>query len=212
MRVRKQDGMTVQTVICSKERFETKEEANAWIREHDFKIGAGAPDETSTSWRYRQREPSEFQDGTFRTIELTDGVSAVVGRLKETKESEMKTKQTEAEERGAELLLSLNLEPANVQAFEFAIDKFKNTASAKAWAKNHGFAPAEPPRQMRDCVVLRVRAEADFEPIALRRSAKPQRELGAPGRAVMPGESTQRRTVTSDDDRDLMEPPSRKLP
>lgn len=72
----------IQTLILSKERFDTKAKANAWIKEHDFKIKPGAPDETEESWRYRQREPGEFQPGSFRTITLTDGVKAVIGRPK----------------------------------------------------------------------------------------------------------------------------------
>ncbi|MDI3548139.1 MAG: hypothetical protein PWR10_1791 [Halanaerobiales bacterium] len=41
-------------------------------------------DETSTSYRYRIRAPDDFQDGSFRTIELqnTDGIKMVVGKLK----------------------------------------------------------------------------------------------------------------------------------
>jgi hypothetical protein len=41
-----------------------------------------AVDETETSWRVRQRSPGEFQEGSFRTIEITDGVKAVIGRPK----------------------------------------------------------------------------------------------------------------------------------
>jgi hypothetical protein len=41
-------------------------------------------DETSTSYRYRIRAPDDFQEGTFRTIELqnTNGIKMVVGKLK----------------------------------------------------------------------------------------------------------------------------------
>jgi hypothetical protein len=41
-------------------------------------------DETSTSYRYRIRSPDDFQEGTFRTIELqnTNGIKMVVGKLK----------------------------------------------------------------------------------------------------------------------------------
>ena|GEM_PF-3128717 len=73
----------IQTLILSKERFETREEATRWVRDHDFRVKQGAPDETEDSWRYRQREPSEFQAGSFRTITLTEGVKAVIGRPKE---------------------------------------------------------------------------------------------------------------------------------
>lgn len=46
--------------------------------------GSKGWDETSTSYRYRIRAPDEFQDGSFRTIELqnTAGIKMVVGKLK----------------------------------------------------------------------------------------------------------------------------------
>lgn len=71
---------TVQTVILSKERFKTLEAAKKWVSDHD--LHAAKVDETGTSYRFRQREPSEFVDGSFRTIELTTGVKAVIGVLK----------------------------------------------------------------------------------------------------------------------------------
>ena len=87
-------GLVVQTIICSKDRFKTVGAAIRWVREHGFKVPSGGVnkgkvpvakpgiDETSTSWRFRQRPPSDFQAGSMRTIRLTEGVSAVVGRLK----------------------------------------------------------------------------------------------------------------------------------
>jgi hypothetical protein len=80
----KQAGTAVQTVILSKERFETQAEATAWIRDHDFVVPDGGPDETEHSWRYRQFPPGQCQEGaldngdTFATIRLDDGVQAVV--------------------------------------------------------------------------------------------------------------------------------------
>jgi hypothetical protein len=79
--VTKQEPTTVQTLIFSKDVFQSAEEAIAWAREHDFKFDK--VDETETSYRLRQREPGEFQDESFRTIDLTEGVQAVIGRLKE---------------------------------------------------------------------------------------------------------------------------------
>jgi len=79
-------------------------------------------------------------------------------------------KKQEAVERGADLLLPLNLEPRQVQAFEFAVDKFRSAAAAKSWAKNHGFSPSETPRQFRKSICLRVRAEEEFEDGTLQRS------------------------------------------
>ncbi len=159
-----QDPTTIQTVILSKERFETKEEANNWIREHDFIIKVGAPDETEDSWRYRQRPPGDFKEGSFRTIEITDGVKAVVGHLKEKKSI-----SSEAEVRATELLAPLNLEVEQIQELSFVMDKFRSTAAAKSWIKNHGIESVDTPRQLRDAIVVRVRSEDDFEPGTLRR-------------------------------------------
>lgn len=70
----------IQTIICSKRRFRSVAEAAQWVREHGF--AAGKVDETEDSYRFRQREPEEFQPNSFRTITLTRGVQAVIGRPK----------------------------------------------------------------------------------------------------------------------------------
>ena len=76
-----QEGKTkVQSVICSKKRFKTALAAAKWCRDHGFK--AGKADTTSTSYRFRQFEPSSCQVGSFRTLKLDTGVSAVICRPK----------------------------------------------------------------------------------------------------------------------------------
>lgn len=71
----------MQTLIFSKaEGFDTREKAVAWAKEHDRRHDK--VDENEKSFRLRQREPDDFQDGSLRTIEITEGVQAVVGRLK----------------------------------------------------------------------------------------------------------------------------------
>jgi len=80
----KQDSTTVQTLVLSKEVFDSEEAALAWAKEHDFL--AEKVDETDSSFRLRQRDPAEFQEDSFRTIELTEGVSAVLGRLLDDEE------------------------------------------------------------------------------------------------------------------------------
>jgi len=74
-----QDPTKIQTLIFAKSVF-TEAEAKAWAKKHDFK--SGDVDETEHSFRLRQRDPGEFQKGSFRTITLTDGVKAVIGRPK----------------------------------------------------------------------------------------------------------------------------------
>lgn len=76
----KRPATTVQTLILSKKRFKSAKAASKWVRDNGFKVHK--IDETSTSYRFRQREPSKFIKGSFRTITLTTGVKAVVGRLK----------------------------------------------------------------------------------------------------------------------------------
>jgi len=71
----------VQTLILSKEQFPTAEDATQWASEHQFR--ADKVDETEDSWRLRQRDPSDFDPESLRTITLTEGVKAVVGHLKE---------------------------------------------------------------------------------------------------------------------------------
>lgn len=76
-RIDQRDPASVQTLIFSKNRF-TRAQAVKWARDHGFK--ASKVDETEQSFRLRQAEPSAFQAGTFRTIELTAGIRAVIGR------------------------------------------------------------------------------------------------------------------------------------
>lgn len=70
---------TVQTLIMSKTRFKTKAEAKTWAQEHGFKNDDVR--ETSQSWRLRQKQPSEFNQTSFRILAMTRGVQAVVGRV-----------------------------------------------------------------------------------------------------------------------------------
>ena len=75
------DSATVATLILSKEKFKKLDDARKWVIDHDYK--AGKVDETETSFRFRQIDPGRFKDGSMKTMELGDGISAVVGRLKE---------------------------------------------------------------------------------------------------------------------------------
>ncbi len=76
-------SMVTQSLIFSKERFETADAAKAGAKDHGFK--SHAVDETEDSFRLRQREPSDFAEGSLRTITLTDGVQAVQGHLKSSR-------------------------------------------------------------------------------------------------------------------------------
>lgn len=75
------DPTTIQTLIFDKKKFNAAE-AKAWAKEHGFKNPK--VDETEDSLRLRQKDPGEFQEGSFRTIEVKPGVKAVIGRLKKS--------------------------------------------------------------------------------------------------------------------------------
>jgi phage-related protein (TIGR01555 family) len=68
---------TVQSVILSKSEFADPSKAAAWIAAHNF--SNSGIDETPENYRFRQRPPEEFEEGSFRTIELRPGVSTVIG-------------------------------------------------------------------------------------------------------------------------------------
>jgi ATP-dependent protease ClpP protease subunit len=77
---------TVQTLIFDKEVFKSADSVKPWCKKHDFKTGI---DETDDSYRVRQRDPGDFDKGSFRTITFTKGVKAVVGHLKSAKSESM---------------------------------------------------------------------------------------------------------------------------
>ncbi len=67
----------IQSVVLDNTQF-TREQAIAWLKDHDF--AADNLDETGTSWRARQYDPAYFAE--FRYGELKDGVSVVYGMVK----------------------------------------------------------------------------------------------------------------------------------
>jgi len=68
-------GTKVQTLLFSKDNF-TLKKAKAWLKKHGYKTDV---DEKENTYRFRQVEPCEFNEESFRTIEFTDGIKAVVG-------------------------------------------------------------------------------------------------------------------------------------
>jgi len=69
-------GTKIQTIIFSKE-FYNKTRAVKWLDKNNFK--GTIADDKSTTVRFRQASPDKFKEDTFRTIELTKGVKAVIG-------------------------------------------------------------------------------------------------------------------------------------
>ena len=70
-------------------------------------------DETENSWRYRIRNPNLFIDGSFRSKEITDGVTLVMGKLKDGDDS------------------------MTAQSVVFNKDKFPEKVNAQKWLDEH---------------------------------------------------------------------------
>lgn len=68
---------TIQTLIFSKKHF-TKKQAQAWAKEHGY--NTKGVDEKKLSYRIRQIDPKTMKKSSFRTIEITKGIKAVVGK------------------------------------------------------------------------------------------------------------------------------------
>lgn len=69
-------GTEIQTLIFEKPTWDIPF-AKHWAEKHDFMYGI--VDEKPNSIRIRQRDPSYFVEDSFRTIDITDGVKAVIG-------------------------------------------------------------------------------------------------------------------------------------
>ncbi len=89
----KADKSDIQTLIFDKGRFKTAADAKIWAKENGFK--SNKVDATDKTFRLRQKDPGLFQDGSFRTINLTEGVKAVIGRPKKVGIKD-KTKKSES--------------------------------------------------------------------------------------------------------------------
>jgi hypothetical protein len=74
------EGSEVQTLIFDKEVFPRAKDAKRWAKGHSFKHQK--VDETTNTFRLRQRDPRDFVSGHFATIEMSPGVKAVVAEPK----------------------------------------------------------------------------------------------------------------------------------
>lgn len=77
--------MVLQSVIFNK-RYFTKESAREWLRIHNLK--SSSIEETDSFFRFRQRNPSEFDENSFRTVKITKGITSVMGKLKHAEAKE----------------------------------------------------------------------------------------------------------------------------
>jgi SPP1 gp7 family putative phage head morphogenesis protein len=78
--ITKQLETVVQTVILNKDIFPLFSDAEGWTQENRFKTESLT--ETNDSWRFTQLDVDFIEEGSFRTIMLAEGVTAVIGRLK----------------------------------------------------------------------------------------------------------------------------------
>lgn len=77
-------------------------------------------EETEESFRVRVRMPGEFQDGSFRTIDIDEdrGIKAVIGRLRDDPDH-----------------------PTAAQSFIFSKEHDWTAATAEKWVRDHGETP-----------------------------------------------------------------------
>lgn len=78
-KIRLSDSMVVQTVIVSKGKGMDRSKATT-IAEKFGK--ADKIDETSSSWRFRQKDPGNFKPKSFRTKKVNSTTTIVLGKLK----------------------------------------------------------------------------------------------------------------------------------
>ena len=77
-----QKSTSTQSLVFDLKKY-PEDKAVAWAEKHDFKYGKVDLPKSGDSVRLRQFDPDECQEGSFRNIELTDGIQAVICRRKE---------------------------------------------------------------------------------------------------------------------------------
>jgi hypothetical protein len=92
----------VQSVILSKENFRNRASATRWAREHEYRTDK--IDETEESFRFRQFEPTQCREGSFRSIRIGDGVTGIVCRPKDVERTDRQNPRPRADEADGKLL------------------------------------------------------------------------------------------------------------
>lgn len=98
VQVRKKMEIDIQAVVLSKDRFLTFERAAAWVDEHDFNVDNFV--EHRSEFIFVQSPREEFEESSLKTMDLLDGVKAIVGIEKE-EEDEAKPFAPEADQEEA---------------------------------------------------------------------------------------------------------------
>lgn len=66
----------IQTLILNKSRFKNEAQAKDWVQHHDFNVSK--TDEKEETYRFRQSDPKDYSEDSFRTITISRGVKAVI--------------------------------------------------------------------------------------------------------------------------------------
>jgi phage gp29-like protein len=75
-------SMIVQSVLIDKAVY-SLDEAKDWVSDHEFETDVDTKEDT---YRFRQHNPEDFADDSFRTITIAKGIHYVIGRLKKDTE------------------------------------------------------------------------------------------------------------------------------
>ena len=93
VQLRKKLEIEIHAVVLSKDRFLTFERAAAWIDEHGFSEDKFT--EHEDEFIFEQSPRAEFEESSLKTMELMDGVKAIVGIEKEDEEEEQEKPEAE---------------------------------------------------------------------------------------------------------------------
>ena len=73
----------IQSVLLNKNHFKSRTKASAHIRKHKWLVNVPSDNkEDKTYYRYRQRQPTRFAKGSFKTKKINAYTSFIVGILK----------------------------------------------------------------------------------------------------------------------------------
>lgn len=72
------DSTHIQSILVSKKAYDLLE-AIQWMKDHNKKHSV---DISLSYYRFRQEDPDKFDEDTFKTIDLTKGIKAIIGKYK----------------------------------------------------------------------------------------------------------------------------------
>ena len=73
----------IQSVLLNKNHFKTRTNASKYIRKNKWAVNVPSNNkEDKTYYRYRQRQPTRFAKGSFKTKKINAYTSFIIGILK----------------------------------------------------------------------------------------------------------------------------------